>query len=127
MKIDMGKFKGGIDIQGWIGCVILVGGLWLYCLWDPLHDYFIPAGGTVLAKLVTALLGTIIVWSFYLLSGNRNWLEAQQNSIDWGANKAVEIVKEMEKIGIHSFKEVHNIGIESSAEPFDVSEGIGED
>ena len=123
----MDRFRKGIDVYGWVGCLVFVGGLWLYCLWEPLHEYFIPKGGTVLAKLVAALLGTVAIWAFYLLRGSRDWLEAQQNSIDWGANKAVEIVKEMEKIGIHSFKEVHNIGIESNAESFGGSEGIGED
>jgi len=122
----MEKFKKGIDVYGWVGCLVIVGILWLTCLWDSLHDYFIP-NAIELTKLVVALFGTVIVWTLYLLSGSREWLESQKASMEWAWDKAVEVVREVDKVGVKSFKEIHNIGVESNAESFGVSEGIGED
>jgi len=122
----MEKFKKGIDVYGWIACVGAVILLWVVCLWDPLHDYFIP-NAIELTKLVVALFGTIVIWLFQLLSGGREWLEAQKESMEWAWDKAVEVVREVDKVGVKSFKEIHNIGVESGAESFGVNEGIGED
>jgi hypothetical protein len=108
MKVDMNKFKKGVDVYGWIVCVGIVILLWVVCLWDSLHDYYGP-NAKELTKLVVALLGTIVIWLFQLLSGGREWLESQKAAMEWMAEHDLAMIEQMDKLHVSKLQDVTNI------------------
>jgi len=124
--MDMERFKSGVDVYGWVGCIIIVGVLWLVCLWESLHDYFIP-NAVELSKLIAALLGTVVIWLLHLLSGGRSWLESQKASMEWMAEHDLAMIDKMDKLYINKLQDITNIIGDGTSAPGISSEGIGVD